>query len=109
MKNRRNKRRTQLQSQMQLNVRKIPKQDKDKVQAVELLIAVSMTCHCAIRTVDHLSEIMIGHRHGSTLEHIKLRRSKCAYLIKNNLSPALKLISLMTIRTRKFQSLIYNM
>jgi len=31
--------------------------------AVELEIAVSMTCHCAIHTVDHESEIMIVHRH----------------------------------------------
>jgi hypothetical protein len=41
----------------------------DKVKAAELQIAVSMTCHCAIRTVDHLSAIMIGHGHGSALEH----------------------------------------
>jgi hypothetical protein len=41
----------------------------DKVKAVELQSAVSMTCHCAIRTVDHLSEITIAHGHGCTLEH----------------------------------------
>ena len=62
----------------------------DKVKAVELQTAVSMTCHCVIRTVDHLSEIMIAHWHGSTLEHIKLHRSKCACLIKNIISSALK-------------------
>jgi hypothetical protein len=49
-----------------------------------------MTCHCAIHTVDHLSEIMIAHGHGSKLEHIKLKRSKCACLIKNIILPALK-------------------
>lgn len=104
-KSEKHKRRTPLQSQMQINVRKTPKQDKDKVQAVELHIAGSMACHCAIRTVDHLSEIMIAHRHGSTLEYIKLHRSNCAYLIKNNISPAVKRISLMTIRTRNMPSL----
>jgi hypothetical protein len=62
----------------------------DKVMAVELQIAVSMTCHCAIHTVDHLSEIMIAHGHGSTLERIKLHRSKCACLIKNIISAAVK-------------------
>jgi len=41
----------------------------DKVKAVELQIAVCMTCHYVIRTVDHLSEIMIAHGRGSTLEH----------------------------------------
>jgi len=53
----------------------------DQVKAVELQIAVIMTCHCAICRVDHLSEIMIAHGHGSTLEHIKLHRSECACLI----------------------------
>jgi hypothetical protein len=62
--------------------------DKDK--AVELQIAVSMACHCAICTVDHLSEIMTTHWHGSTLEHMHLHKSKCACLIKNIISPALK-------------------
>jgi len=61
--------RTQLQGQARLNARKTPRQVMDKVKAVELQIAVSITCHYAIRTVDHLSEIMIAHGHGSTLEH----------------------------------------
>jgi len=69
---------------MLLNVRKAPKQDMDKVKAVELQIAVSVISHCAIRTVDHLSEIVIAHRHRSTLEHIKLRASKCACLVKTS-------------------------
>jgi hypothetical protein len=86
-KSEKHKRRTPLQGQTQLNARNTPRQDMDKV---ELQIAVSMTCRCAIRTVDHLSEIMVAHGHGSTLEHIKLHRSKCACLIKNIISPVLK-------------------
>jgi len=82
--------RTLLQDQTRLNVRKTPRQDNDIVKAIELGIAVSMTCHCAIRTVDHLSEITITHGHERTLEHIKLRSSKCGRLIKNIISPALK-------------------
>jgi hypothetical protein len=70
-KSEKHKRRTPLQGQTQLDVRKTPRQDVDKVKAVELKIAVSMTCHCTIRTVDHLSEIMIAHGHRSTLEYIK--------------------------------------
>jgi len=77
-KSEKHKRRTELQGQRQLKVRKTRRQDMDKVKAVELQIALSMTCHCAVRTVDHLSEIMIAHGHGSTLEHIKLHRSKGA-------------------------------
>jgi len=33
---------------------------------------------------------MVAHGHGSTREYIKLHRNKCAYLIKNIISPALK-------------------
>ena len=65
-KSEKHKRITQLQSQMHLNVRKTPKQDKDKVKAVELQIAASIICHCAVRTVADLSEIMIAHKHRST-------------------------------------------
>jgi glycerol-3-phosphate dehydrogenase len=67
---------TPLQGQTRLNVRKTPRQGMDKVKAVELQIAVSMACHFAISTVDHLSEIMTAHGHGSTLEHMQLHRSK---------------------------------
>jgi len=41
-KSEKHKRRTPLQGQTQLNVRKTPGQDMDKVKAVELQIAVSM-------------------------------------------------------------------
>jgi hypothetical protein len=75
MKNRRNKWRTPLQGQTLLNVRKTPRQDMGKVKAVQLQTAVSMACHCAIRAVDHPSEIMTAHGHGSTLQYIKLHRS----------------------------------
>jgi hypothetical protein len=91
MKNRRNTNgELPLQGQTRLNVRKTPRQDVDKVKVVELQNAVSMTCHNAIRTVDHLSEIMIAHGHGSTLEHIKLHGNKYACVIENIISPALK-------------------
>ena len=89
-------------SRISVNVRKTPRQDMDKVKAVELQTAVRMTCHCVIRTVDHLSEIMIAHWHGSILEHTKLHRSKCAFLIKNVISSALK-----TDLTENFQNKKY--
>jgi len=74
----------------------------DRVKTVELQVAVSMTCHCAIRTVDHLNEIMVAHGHGSALEHIKLHRSKCACLIKNILSPALKTNLIDDFQNKKY-------
>ena len=101
-KSEKHKRRTPLQGQTRLNVRKTPKQDMDKVKAVELQIAVSVTCHCAIRTVDHLSEITIAHGHGSTMEHIKLHRSKCACLIKSIIAPALKTDLIDDFQNKKY-------
>jgi hypothetical protein len=97
------KRRTQLQGQTRLKHKKAHRQDMDKFKAVELQIAVSMTCHFAICTVDHLSEIMIAHGHGSRLEHI-IRRSMCARLSRNIISPALKADLTDTFRTRNMPS-----
>jgi hypothetical protein len=74
----------------------------DKVKAAELQIAVSMACHCAIRTVEHLSEIMTARGHGSTLENIQLHRSKCAWLIKNIISPALKTDLIDDFQNKKY-------
>jgi hypothetical protein len=74
----------------------------DKVKAMELQIAVSVTCHFAVRTVDHLSEIMIPHGHGSTMEHIKLHRSKCACLIKKHNSPAVKTDLIDDFQNKKY-------
>lgn len=60
-----------------------------KAEAVDLQIAISMTCHCAVCTTDHLSEV-VAQGHGSTVEHIKLHRNKCTCLIKNIILPTLK-------------------
>jgi hypothetical protein len=74
----------------------------DKVKLVELQISVSMACHCAIHAVDHPSEIMTAHGHGSTLQYIKLHRSKCACLIKNIISPALKTVLIDDFQNKKY-------
>jgi hypothetical protein len=106
MKNWRNKRRTPLKGQARINIRKTPRQDMYKVKAVELQTAVNMTCHCVIHTVDHLSEIMIAHWHGNTLEHIKLLRSKCACLIKNIISSALKTYLTDNFQNKKYATIL---
>jgi hypothetical protein len=79
-----------------------PRQDMDKVKAVELQIAVSVTSHCAISIVDHLSEIMRAHGHGSRLEHINLHRSKYICLIKNIISPALETDLIDDFQNKKY-------
>jgi len=37
----------------------------DALQLAEFQIVVSITCHSAIRSVDHLGEIMVTHEKGS--------------------------------------------
>jgi hypothetical protein len=78
----------------------------NKVKAVEVQIAVSMACHCAIHAVHHLSEIMTAHGHRSTLQHIKLHRSKCACLIKNIISPALKTDLIDDFQNKKYDIIL---
>jgi hypothetical protein len=46
-------------SQTLLKVTASTREMSDKVKAAELQIAASMACHCAISTIDHLSEIML--------------------------------------------------
>ena len=61
-----------------------------------------MSCHSAIRTIDHLSEIMVAHESGSTLGQKKLHRTKCMALIKNVISPELKSDLIKDIQNKKF-------
>jgi hypothetical protein len=49
---------------------------------------------------------MISHRHGSTMEHIKLHRSKCACLIKTIISPALKTDLVDDFQNKKYAIII---
>ena len=65
-------------------------------------LALSMTCHCAIPTVDHLSEIMITHGRGCTLEHINYIEVNVLCLIKNIISPALKTDLIDDFRNKKY-------
>lgn len=62
----------------------------DSVKRAELELAVTMCCHCSIQTIDHLGEIVKRNGKGSTLENIRLHRTKCTTLISSVLSPSLK-------------------
>jgi len=94
--------RAPLQGQTQLSVIKTPRYDMDKVKAIELQIAVSMTCHCVVRIIDNLSKFMVAHGHGSTLELIDLHRNKCACLIRNIILPALKTDLIDDFQNKKY-------
>ncbi|CAG5133498.1 unnamed protein product, partial [Candidula unifasciata] len=97
---------TPSKSQSQLITTITPRQSNDKVKAAKLQLAVRMTGHCAIRTIDHLSEIMRAHGQGSTLEHIQLHRTKCSCLIKNIIWPALKDDLIEDFRNKKYAIII---
>ena len=63
------------------------KKDDEVLKKLEL--AVAITCHCAIRAVDHFGEIIVKHGDKSKLGELKLHRTKCSQLIKRVISPAL--------------------
>ena len=48
-----------------------------------------IACHCSVQSVDHLSKVVKEHSKDSTLEDIKLHRTKCVCLINNVVSVAL--------------------
>ena len=64
--------------------------DPDKLKRAELQLAVGIACHCPVIAVDHLIEIIKGNGVGSTLESLKLHRTKCSKLITQVISPALE-------------------
>ena len=55
----------------------------------EIELSAAIACHCSIRTIDHLSEIIVKHGVKSTLERIKLHRTKCSAIIKSVIGPSL--------------------
>ena len=67
----------------------VPRKDDAMLKKIEIQFAVAMTCHCAIRSVDHFGEIVVRHGTGSNLGEMKLHRTKCSSLIKNVVSSAL--------------------
>ncbi|XP_059096020.1 uncharacterized protein LOC131890641 [Tigriopus californicus] len=69
-------------------VAKIPK--CEKLKSAELQIAVAVCCHMSINTIDHLGEVIKKNSEGSTLQDLRLHRTKCSRLIDHVLSPALK-------------------
>ena len=73
----------------------------EKLKIAELELAVGVTCHCPVLAVDHLSEIIKRNRVGSTLEKLKLYRTKCSKLITKVIFPALKEELLLKLETAK--------
>ena len=62
--------------------------DDDIVKTIEIQLAVSITCHSAVLTVDHLRELIVRHGSGSKLAKMRLHRTKCTSIITDVISQA---------------------
>lgn len=60
-----------------------------KTKSVDLKLAVFIAAHSAVRSIDHLGEILRLLGKGSSLEHVRIHRTKCSKLIQNVISPAM--------------------
>lgn len=61
----------------------------DEKKANDLRLAVYIAMHSSIRSVDHLTELLKDLGKGSSLENLRMHRTKCSKLIANVISPAL--------------------
>lgn len=61
----------------------------DEIKASELKMAVYVATHSAIKSVDHLGELLVILGQNSTLASIRLHRTKCSRLITQVIAPAL--------------------
>nr|XP_047127552.1 SCAN domain-containing protein 3-like [Hydra vulgaris] len=78
----------------------------EDIKKAELRIALTMTCHCAVRTVDYLNEVFVVYGRGSLLEHVKIHRTKCMGLIKNVISPSLRDDVVEDFKNKKYALII---
>ncbi|KAK3917883.1 Zinc finger MYM-type protein 1, partial [Frankliniella fusca] len=60
---------------------------EDKVS--DLKLAAMVACHCSLKSVDHLTELTRDLGKGSTLEHVRLHRTKCTKLVERVIAPSL--------------------
>ncbi|KAK3919981.1 Zinc finger protein 862, partial [Frankliniella fusca] len=58
-------------------------------KAIDLKLAVYIACHSAVRSMDHLCDILKIVGKGSKLEHLQLHRTKCSNLISKVIAPAM--------------------
>ncbi len=76
-------------SRRTIQVIRIVKED-DQVKEAEIELSITVACHSAISTMDHLAEVTVKNGKGSMLEKIKLHRRKCTKIISKIVAPAIK-------------------
>lgn len=62
----------------------------DALKKAELQLALVVSCHSSVSTIDHLSDVIKDNGAGSKLENIRLHRTKCSMLLSNVISPTLE-------------------
>ena len=80
----------------------VSRKENEVLKKIELKFAAAITCHCAIRSIDHIGEIIVQNGRGSQLEEMKLHRTKCSSLIKNVILVALHEELCQDIAGKKF-------
>ena len=96
------------QSHIQRSVKSmfLPKNDMPGVKTAEVRLAAAMACHCSIRSVDHISEILKVHGKGSDLSEIKLHRTKTSKLILNVIAPGFEEKMLADMLEQKYSVIV---
>lgn len=61
----------------------------DTIKTSELKLSAFVATHCAVRSIDHLSEMMVKLEEKNEIGKIRLHRTKCSRLITNVISPVL--------------------
>ena len=58
-----------------IQVIRVPKAT-DEVKIAEIELAVTMACHSAMMTMDHLGEVIVRNANGNKLENLKMHRKR---------------------------------
>jgi hypothetical protein len=88
-----------------IQVVRVPKV-ADEVKVAEIELAVTMACHSAILTMDHLGEIIARNAQGSKLGNIKMHRRKCTKILTNVVSPTLREQLIADVQGKKFSLIV---
>ena len=68
----------------------IKQASSEEQKKADIRLAVYVAEHSAIRSVDHLGELLSkNHSESQTLANLKLHRTKCTYLLTNVIAPSL--------------------
>lgn len=88
-----------------IQVIRVPKA-ADEVKIAEIELAVTMACHSAMMTMDHLGEVIVRNANGSKLENLKMHRKKCTKILTNVVSPAMKEELIADVQGKRFSLIV---